>query len=256
MTLDLRLGVNATTGTPLQTVTASTDGDYQFTNIAAGTYTIVAKASGYSDATKTGISVGGATTGNQDIFMSPLGLAGNVRVVLTWRPNPRDLDSYLSGPTSSGNRFLVWYGDTGDCTATPFACLDNDVTSGSGPETITITQQLPGIYRYSVHRYSGSPALSQSGARVDLYINNALAQSFAVPAGSGDYWTVFELNGTVITPINTIGNSSNFARIPGGAGISASRIPTSAAGPSAARNDNARIQDANTRHPKRQATPR
>ncbi len=253
-TLELRSGVNTTTGTPLQTVT-STQASYTFSNVPAGTYTIVAKVPGYANATKTGISVGGSTTSNQDIFISPVGGVGNVRIVLTWRSTPRDLDSYLTGPDGSGGRFLVAYYSQGDCTVAPYACLDYDVTSGNGPETITIAQQTPGIYRYAVHNYSGYPNIDVSGARVDVYINNALAQSFSVPSGNGLYWTVFELNGTTITPINTIGNSQISSRIPVGGGVSAARIPTSAAS-SGAHDDIARIEATRVKHPKRSGSPR
>ncbi|MEP6618733.1 MAG: carboxypeptidase regulatory-like domain-containing protein, partial [bacterium] len=88
LTLELRSGVNATTGTPLQSVT-STNGGYLFSSVPAGTYTIVAKVSGYADATATGIAVGAATTSNQNIYISPAGVAGLVRIVLTWRSSPR-----------------------------------------------------------------------------------------------------------------------------------------------------------------------
>jgi hypothetical protein len=251
VTLELRAGVNTTTGPAIQTVTTTQGSSYFFAEVSAGTYTIVAKAPGYADATKTGISVGGSTTSNQNIFISPVGVAGNVRIVLTWRASPRDLDSYLTGPDAVGGRFLVSYYSTGNCQAAPFACLDNDVTGGNGPETITITQQLPGVYRYSVNNYSRSPDLSVSGARVDVYIDNALAQSFSVPSGSGLTWTVFELNGRIITPINTIGNQSPAtARIPVGGGVSASRSPTGAA---RARDDTSLITQGSSTHPKRGA---
>lgn len=254
VTLELRAGVNSTLGTPLQTVTTN-QASYTFANVAAGTYTIVAKGPGYADATKTGIAVGGSTTSSQDIFISPIGVAGNVRIVLTWRTTPRDLDSYLTGPQANGGRFLVAYYSAGDCTASPFACLDNDVTGGSGPETITITRQLPGVYRYSVNNYSQSPNIDVSGARVDVYINNALAQSFAVPSGNGLTWTVFELNGTIITPINTISSSPTLSRTPVAGGISGSRIPASGAGASA-HGDAARIDAGRSTHPKRSGAPR
>jgi len=213
VTVELRAGMNNTTGTILQTFTTSGNGQYSFSNVAAGTYTVVALATGYSPASKTGISVGATNTSNQNVFISPAGATGTVRIVLTWRTTPRDLDSHLTGPTASGSsRFHVWYAGSGNCSGAPFACLDNDVTSGSGPETITITQVLPGIYRYSVQNYSAAGngsapndlTLSNSGGRVDVYIGNTLAQTFAVPAGAGSLWTVFELNGTTITPVNSV----------------------------------------------------
>jgi len=256
VTLELRAGLNSSIGAVLQTVTTNQSAAYTFTNVAAGTYTIVAKAAGYADATKTGISVGGATTSNQDLFISPIGVAGNVRIVLTWRSSPRDLDSYLTGPDGQGGRFLIAYYSLGNCLAAPFACLDNDVTGGNGPETITIAQQLSGTYRYSVNNYSRSPNIDVSGARVDVYINNALAQSFAVPAGNGLTWTVFELNGTVITPINTIGNGPITARIPASGGVAASRIPSGSANVAGSHDDNEKILTGNRAHPKRGETPR
>ena len=148
------------------------------------------------------------------------------------------------------------YGNRGNCANPPYACLDVDVTDGFGPETITITQMLAGNYRYTVNNYSGESPLDQSGARVDVYISNSLAQSFSVPAGSGDNWTVFDLNGTTITPINTIGSGQITSRIPNGPGIRPSRIPTSSPAVSSSRNDNALIADAIQRHPKRQRSRR
>lgn len=210
-TVELRSGINATSGATVQTITAT--GSYAFTNVPAGTYTVVARASGFVDASKTGISVGATTTANQNVFISPVSASGTVRAVLTWRDTPEDLDFHLTGPIAgSSSRFHVWYVNEGSCTASPFACLDVDVVSGRGPETLTITQQTSGVYRFSVQNYSaagdGSSAsdatLASSGARVDLYINNALVQTFAVPSGAGSLWTVFELNGSTVTPINTI----------------------------------------------------
>jgi hypothetical protein len=200
VTVELRAGLNAVTGTPLQTTQTNESGLYVFSNISAGTYTVRVVSASYATATKTGISVGAQTTGNQDVFLSPTGVAGSVRIVLTWLASPRDLDSYLTVPGYS----TIYYNAKGDCAASPFACLDHDVTSGYGPETVTITQQTAGTYRYSVNQYSGDGTLGTSGARVDLYIDNALARSFSVPAGSGRTWTVFELNGTAITTINQL----------------------------------------------------
>ena len=252
VTVELRAGLNALTGTVLQSVQANASAQYVFANISAGTYTVLAKASGYADASKTGISVGATTTGNQNVFISPLSAAGTVRIVLTWRSTPRDLDSHLTGPTGTDttNRFHVYYGGRGSCTASPFACLDQDVTSGNGPETMTISQAFPGRYRYGVQNYSccgnggnsSDLGLSQSGAVVEVYISNVLVQSFAVPAGAGSFWTVFELNGTTVTPINQI--------VSGGAFVAVDRIPSGLRAPSGVIDDNTRIFEDIRSHPK------
>ena len=48
--------------------------------------------------------------------------------------------------------------------------------------------------------------LANSRARVDVYQNNQLVQTFAVPNQAGTLWTVFTLTGTAINPVNVITN--------------------------------------------------
>ena len=257
-TVELRAGMNATTGNALQTVQTSEGGNYVFSNVSAGTYTVLVRATGYANASKTGIAVGAQNTSNQNVFVSPVGAAGTVRIVLTWRADPRDLDSYLTGPIASGtSRFTVYYGSQGNCSASPFACLDQDVTGGFGPETMTITSVLPGIYRFTVNKYSGNGPLDQSGARVDVYIDGLFRQSFSVPSGSGRNWTVFELNGNQLTAINTIGDQAIASRTPLGSSATASRAPVgSAARTWEAQDDSAIIAEAVRRNPKGRTAPR
>ena len=257
-TVELRAGMNAITGTALQTVQSSEGGNYVFSNVSAGTYTVLVRATGYANASKTGIAVGAQNTSNQNVFVSPVGAAGTVRIVLTWRADPRDLDSYLTGPIASGtSRFTVYYGSQGNCSASPFACLDQDVTGGFGPETMTITSVLPGIYRFTVNKYSGSGPLDQSGARVDVYIDGLFRQSFSVPSGLGVNWTVFELSGNQLTAINMIGDQAIASRTPLGPSATASRAPIgSAARTSAAQDDSALIAEAVRRNPKGRTAPR
>ncbi|HWA56151.1 MAG TPA: carboxypeptidase regulatory-like domain-containing protein [Gemmatimonadales bacterium] len=226
-TLELRAGVNATTGTPLATTTGDTAGVYFFFNIPAGTYTVTASAPGY---------VGGSVTvvvlGNQSqvtapgINLSPVG-AEVARIVLTWGADPSDLDAHLTGPDSTtGTRFHVYFGDQGRLDSLPHAALDIDNTSGFGPETITLTKQFAGVYRFSVHDYTNSDltsstALANSGARVQLYLNGALAHEYFVPNQPGTLWTVFELSGSTVRAVNTMTYQPNSdavtIRVPGSA---------------------------------------
>lgn len=216
-TVTLRAGMNATTGTVVATTTTNTSGAYSFTGIGAGIYTVVSSATGFSDASRTGILTGnGTTTTGQDLAMSPIGSALGMRIILTWGSTPSDLDAHLTGPTTGSNRFHVYYPTSarGSCTFSPNACLDVDDVSSFGPETITISSFGTGVYRYYVHDYttfssSTSTALGSSGARVDVYFNNALLRTFFVPAGAGTVWTVFEYSGSTLTTINTISNISS-----------------------------------------------
>ena len=75
------------------------------------------------------------------------------------------------------------------------------------------------MYRFSVHDYSNrlsstSTALSNSGATVDVYRGSSLAASYNIPTEQGGtLWTVFELDGDTITPINLL----SYEQPPGGA---------------------------------------
>jgi hypothetical protein len=119
-----------------------------------------------------------------------------------------------SGPatptaTPGGQFTEVYFASRGSATSPPFATLDIDVTSGFGPETITIERLLPGQYTYAVHNFSNEAPLSASGAQVQVFSPTGVVATFSVPAGSGRWWTVFTLDGTTgaITPVNTIGSS-------------------------------------------------
>jgi uncharacterized protein YfaP (DUF2135 family) len=66
---------------------------------------------------------------------------GQLRIVLTWGPTPRDLDSHLDTPSGCH----LYYGHR-QCPNGE-ASLDTDVTDSFGPETINIASLKPGLYR-------------------------------------------------------------------------------------------------------------
>lgn len=213
-TLELRRGINASQGAPVATTLSNAQGAYAFTGLAAGTYSIAAGANTFVNSTRTGIAVGGSTVPNQDVALSPTGVASAVRIVLTWGVTPSDIDSHLTGPIpGSTNRFHVYWSTKGNCVASPYACLDVDDVTSYGPETVTITQLATGMYRYTVHNYSAvdiggsatDQTLAASGAHVDVYVNNLLRATFSVPQAPGTLWTVFTMDQTgIITPVNTM----------------------------------------------------
>jgi hypothetical protein len=191
----------------VSTATTDVTGRYVFNDLAPGAYLVRASREGYSES-EVEATVSQTTQSAPPVFLVPTTTA-SWRIVLSWGANPEDLDAYLTGPNpSTGGRFQISYLETGSLTAPPFARLDNDVTNGFGPETITIAQQFAGVYRYSVNRFSGSGSIATSGARVDLYRGNILVRQFVPPAANGDWWNVFELSGETITTINTIGGTS------------------------------------------------
>jgi hypothetical protein len=222
--VELRAGGNNLTGTIIATSTTNSDGVYNFPAQPSGTYTARGTKSGYV-AGSVNVTVPGKDVSAPLIFLSPGNSTIAWRFVLSWGAVPSDLDGHLTGPLNgTTGRFHVFWNSRGSATNSPFSVLDVDQINGNGPETITIVQQLAGVYRYYVNNYSQDAALSASNARVDVYQGNTLVNQFFVPQGGGTYWTVFEISGTTLTAINTLGTSAPALVAP-----SALRAPASAA---------------------------
>ena len=175
VTINLRSGINVTSGPIAATGATLSGGFFSFTDLAAGNYTAEASKSGYTNAYFTVICIGGTTTGNQQGSITPIIQAGQTRIILSWGEEPSDLDSHLTGPTPDSSRFHIYYSnETYAANDIIYADLDLDDTDSVGPETTTIYQQTSGVYRFSVHDYSNrnsleSNALSISGAQVKVY---------------------------------------------------------------------------------------
>lgn len=141
------------------------------------------------------IPLGGSLTLN--ISLSPTLAAGNMRFVLNWGASPEDLDSHLSTPEIEGQTYHVYFDDEGNALTAPYALLDYDYTEGFGPETMTIYQMFNGTYKYYIHNYSESPAITTSQAVVQIYNQTGLLYTLQIPStGSGLYWYVCDVNGS------------------------------------------------------------
>ncbi len=204
--IKLYSGINSNPGaTAIASGTTDSLGAYSIANVPTGNYTAEVSATGYSTAFFTITSIGGTTRSDQNYTLTPAVPAGQTRIVLTWGASPSDLDSHLTGPNGTG-RFHVYYAAR---TATG-ANLDRDDVGSFGPETATITSQVSGVYRYSVHDFTNSDltsssALAGSSAKVQVLRGSTVVAEFNVPGNqAGTLWTVFEMNGDTITPINTL----------------------------------------------------
>jgi hypothetical protein len=225
-----------------QTATTNSLGVASFSNLPSGATSIGVVSPGYVSASQ--IAALNCTAVNTiSVALSPSTGAtaltsGQFRVILTWGLNPGDLDSHMTGPNtgvaSDTNRWHLYFGNK---TAGGICGLDVDDVSSYGPETVTCpvtgstgTTLLPGVYRYSVHHYSGSNNIGTSGASVRLEFANGTVYTYTPPTTaayttSKDVWTVFEItvnnNGTIsVAPVNSITNvssaSSVRSAIPGG----------------------------------------
>jgi len=218
ITVDLRSGMNSISSPITASTVSGSDGGYRFSNLAAGNYTAEIRASGYVTTHFGIICLGGQEIGNQNAVITPILPPGQKRIVLTWGATPSDLDSHMTGPLPGGSRFHMFYPYAQSNSGSPwpaYVTLDLDDVTSYGPETTTLLQEIPGVYRFSVHNYSNrgsanSTALSSSGALVRVYREGGLLASFPVPTGQGGtLWTVFEMENGVIRPINSFSYESD-----------------------------------------------
>ena len=216
LTIDLREGINVTSGTVIATAVTESGGYYSVSDLNAGYYTAEVSGTGYNTTYFTVICIGGTITEDQDATVTPTISEGETRIVLRWGETPRDLDSHLTGPLPDDTRFHMYYWYKGSSSPWPeYVNLDLDDVTSYGPETTTIYQQIPGVYRFSIHDYtnsysSDSIALSNSGAQVQVYRGSELIATFNVPSNQeGTLWTVFEMDGDTIMPKNTMSYESD-----------------------------------------------
>ena len=245
--LNVRSGVNITSGTIATTSTTDSSGNYSLSNMNAGWYTIEAIKSGYITATFNVYACGNKS--GQDTSMSKTLSTGAMRIVLHWDNLTNNvvsiLDSHLTGPDNASGRFHIYwnaslyygvgswgavdnyyyctdnYTSTGCTTeeASDNVSLDKDDYDGPpGTETITISKVRSGTYRYSVQDYSNKGLtsidnLSKSGTTVTVYFND-IATTYNVPNDNGSLWTVFTFdNSSGFNAINQLSDHSNYDTI-------------------------------------------
>ncbi|XME02264.1 carboxypeptidase regulatory-like domain-containing protein [Lachnospiraceae bacterium C1.1] len=213
----IRRGLNNTNGSYLADEDGNTiviltneDGEYEFSDLPYGYYTVEAALAGYSSGYRS-IVVNEAEETVENIIITQFLTDGLLSVTLTWGETPYDLDSHLVGPTPGGTTFHTWFSDLNRYEgSTLVADLDHDDTTSYGPEKTTVRANADGIYYFFVHNYSNEALLSASGAKVWLYIGDELRGTFSIPTAacstSDIYWNVFTYNSETdtITTVNTV----------------------------------------------------
>jgi hypothetical protein len=152
------------------------------------------------------INGNGPANGNSSTLPDMI-LVGDPKIViaLTWGSDPGDLDAHLTFPGTSTNREHVYFGNT---MATG-AFLDTDDQSSFGPEVITVSRLIDGVYRYSVHHYSGSGTIASSSLQVVMTVQGQGVYSSGPPAaanGPSDAWAVWDItvSGGVVTGVQFV----------------------------------------------------
>jgi hypothetical protein len=111
-------------------------------------------------------------------------------ITLTWENEPRDLDLHLK-IFSSGNPFEIYYSSKGSLNEKPWVRLDNDVTSGYGPENIEITNWSGDMYHCAVYNFSKNPQLADCNARVIFKCGDDFFEFECPDKGNGFWWDIF-----------------------------------------------------------------
>lgn len=126
-----------------------------------------------------------------------------IKIVLNWGEYPSDLDSHVF---TEGHHIYFSHKDGGGIN------LDHDDTTSWGPETVTIREPDPNRkYEYYIHNYSYSSnrtgkSLSNSEAKVKVYLNNTYYKTYTItPDKEGIAWHVFDvINGNEIVDVDEI----------------------------------------------------
>ena len=214
LTARLRPGVGITSGpyatdendAEIGAVSTGADGVFAIPGVPPGDYTLEISGhdnngNDFATTYRTVISAGPDTPAASQVIVlvSPVLGSDEVRVVLSWNAEPRDLDSHLEYGARAPYQ-VVWNDRnklSDDLT------LDVDVVTGFGPETVTLKGSAWNQARlgYSVFNYSHgyyypgttywSPfTIDQSGARVQIFKSQGLVKEyFAGPVD--DWWQVF-----------------------------------------------------------------
>lgn len=197
-------GASVTVGDTGQQATTDSSGNYRIADVPVGSHSVTAGKSDYTPQTMS-VSVSQGSTATADFVLTKRLQQGQIRFILTWGKDPRDLDSHLWTPGG----YHIYYGSKGSYTSPPYAALDHDDTTSFGPETTTINQRYNGTYVYAVHRFAGTGTISGSGAV--LRMEGGAGGSWTPGGGSGDWWCILQMDGATgnVTVVNQIVASSS-----------------------------------------------
>lgn len=169
-----------------------------------GTFTIPVDADSTFDLTisKNGTSTqpqvlhAAASEGTLDVGDICIGTP-KITIVTTWGVDPSDLDTHLTFPLLNppDGRDHIYFGNKQASDGS--ANLDTDDTSGFGPEITSVYTLHDGVYRFSIHQFSGSGTICTSQVNIDMVIDGKGIYNRTAPSlgcnGQGDAWAVWDL---------------------------------------------------------------
>lgn len=206
--------LNALTGEPVkdaeieilgESYLSDFEGKVQFEIPKDGNYEAIFSKGGFIPASFK-ITVEAKTLFFNRFSVSPKLDLGNLRVVIDWDEEPKDLDAHFV----KEDDYHISYRKM-KIAKDGVAKLDRDDTNSFGPETITVREvSESSTYSYFVHDYSNrkkskSSKLSKSKASVKVYGEGKLLNTFYVPLNQkGRFWEVFRIEQGEIIGMNEV----------------------------------------------------
>ncbi|MFA0194901.1 tandem-95 repeat protein, partial [Vibrio artabrorum] len=226
------------TGTVLDAETSNpvSGAEVTLTDSAGNSYTAVTDDSGNYSVTGSVVDQGTVTIEQEgsitSSFLVPAGEDVNggvtaisevleetdMRIVVTWGENPRDMDNHLwLYDTENGNELdHIYYRDMShDLGEGNVVQQDVDDTNGGGPETITIPNYQDADMHYSVHNYTNRSwdVDGVEDVQVQVFVGDTLVETFSPDLSdnpSGDHWHVFDIVNGIIVPSQDVGTQNAF----------------------------------------------
>lgn len=199
----LRSGANSTCGRYVMdennkalTFCSDENGAVSLDALEYGIYTMEIKKEGYITAfEELVVSKSQNVSWNDNkIYLTRRMDSDEYRIVLTWDALPQDLDAHLNAFSENGVGYSVYFRNR---QYNNEASLDHDVTTGYGPETITLKANKDNKYYYDVVWYRGSGTWNTSRARVQVYRGNQKIADIHADEeiiGANYIWHVFEID--------------------------------------------------------------
>jgi hypothetical protein len=178
--------------------TTNSNGSYRLTGVAPGNRTLRFTRPGLATL-DVPLQTRAGQVRSQNAALVPLPGANELWIVVTWADSSQILDPFLSVPRCQQSPTKLGPGVPGWQHGCPYAELKYYSIQGAGNMASFIVRRQRGNYIFAVHNesasaISNSPALSSSGAVVDLY-GPGFHRRFTVPTGRrGRWWTVFSYN--------------------------------------------------------------
>lgn len=180
-------------------------GFFTLRDIPAGELTLVYSHDDYINVErKVTITSNVNSGGIADISMSPSMQTDQWRIVVEWGRRPSDLDTYVKWGWSK-----VYYGSTRTHASGVTGTLEQDRTSGYGPETAYLSGvgNCPSYYgsyfchvKYMVNDYTESGQMLEKGAKVTVYNGDHVAGEYKIGdcpgsvSTDGNWWHVVTID--------------------------------------------------------------